>query len=423
MNAIGMLFQQIQLPKTSAGVTRQPGSGEDVLSFNSLLNTEQSEVESELDEALSFSQQTGANKGMKSNDPLTGEQELYSLLINSGHLELAAVDEQTKDTINSLINNLIMEKATASDQHTTVVNQTELTDEDIVLIHKEFAAIFSKIEKIVMESNKNDFIKSAPKVLDLLQQWSALERQIGNEKWVSDPVSSLKNEGTKEHAIWKELVQAFEKRNQLSERRQYMESKVTSTDVAKWMGKAMDNQTQVDRVIGQQTITPSGSAVPITRLEQYVIHVNSSQNSESTDKQMVEQFQKVINSSKFLSKPNGTNQLSITLRPDNLGEMMVRLTQVNGEMTVKILVSSLAAKEMLETNMSQLRNMFSPHQVVIEKQELNLNTQQEQDVQKEAKEEQLKDQENQSHSDQNKEQQTEDDFAAQFHELLMNEKV
>jgi flagellar hook-length control protein FliK len=109
------------------------------------------------------------------------------------------------------------------------------------------------------------------------------------------------------------------------------------------------------------------------------------------------------------------------LRPDNLGEMMVRFTQINGEMTVKILVTSQAAKEMLESNIHQLKNMFSPHQVAIEKQEAIIQSA---SAQKEQDSEQLKDQaEQQSESNQSNQQESqsnENSFERQFEELLMN---
>src|SRR5690625_7091782 len=49
--------------------------------------------------------------------------------------------------------------------------------------------------------------------------------------------------------------------------------------------------------------------------------------------------------------------------------MMVRLEEVNGEMTAKIIVTTEAAKKALQSNIHQLKNMFSPHQVVIERQD------------------------------------------------------
>src|SRR5699024_12226127 len=87
------------------------------------------------------------------------------------------------------------------------------------------------------------------------------------------------------------------------------------------------------------------SSMPLSKIEQYVIHLNQTQNAQPADQQLIEQFQKVMKTSKFLTMQNGTSQLNMTLRPENLGDMMVKLTQMNGEMTVKIVVTSAAAKE------------------------------------------------------------------------------
>src|SRR5699024_6352314 len=132
-----------------------------------------------------------------------------------------------------------------------------------------------------------------------------------------------------------------------------------------------------EKPIGNLSIT--SASLPMSRVEQYVIYLNTSQtySSQNAEQQLMEQFQKVIKESRFSATPNGPSQLSLTLRPDNLGEMMVRLTHVNGEMTVKIIVTSEATKEMLQSNIHQLKNMFSPQQVIIEKQELNAQPSQE----------------------------------------------
>ncbi|WP_337020412.1 flagellar hook-length control protein FliK, partial [Oceanobacillus massiliensis] len=131
---------------------------------------------------------------------------------------------------------------------------------------------------------------------------------------------------------------------------------------------------ELDRTPVNNVTAGLQTALPTSKLEQYAIYINQSQTNpnQSPDRQLIEQFQKIMNTSKFSAMPNGTNLLSIALRPNNLGEMMVRFTQINGEMTVRILVSSSAAKEMLESNVHQLKNMFSPHQVVVEKQDLTI---------------------------------------------------
>ena len=172
--------------------------------------------------------------------------------------------------------------------------------------------------------------------------------------------------------------------------------------------------------VNMNTQTVALSSQPLSKVEQYVIYMNQNETTQSVDKQLIDQFQQVMRTSRFLSMNNGVNQLSIALRPDNLGEMMVRFTEVNGEMTLKIIVSSQATRQMLEANIHQLKNMFSPHQVVIEEREAvieNVQTKQEEQPLDEQEEEH-------SHeSNQGESQNFDEDFETQFHEILMNEKV
>lgn len=315
-----------------------------------------------------------------------------------------------------------LDQLTTQDGHKIL---DQLNEEVSKEMQKQFAEIFAKVDVLLSQiKTEQDSTKSAPKMLALLQQWSDLSKKTGNSKGMENALAVMENMDTKEAKIWQELVQTFQRREQLVSNQKYsMDAHVTTADVAKWLGNTLNDSSSLDQVFGKNPV--SLSTMPQSKVEQYVIHITQTQSSgtQSADKQLMEQFQKVMKSSSFLTKPNGINQLSIALRPQNLGEMMVRLTQINGEMTVKIVVASQAAKEMLDSNMHQLRSMFSPQQVVVEKQDMNL--QQAQDLQKEEQEQQLKDnQQGQSQdSDEQKKQHTEDDFEKQFRELLMNEKV
>ncbi|MBB6452921.1 hypothetical protein HNQ94_001367 [Salirhabdus euzebyi] len=117
--------------------------------------------------------------------------------------------------------------------------------------------------------------------------------------------------------------------------------------------------------------------LPMSKLEQYTIYINRQNSNSGTSQQLMNQMETVLKASQFLQK-EGATELTIKIKPAHLGDMVVRFTQINGEMAVKIVVSSLATKELLEGNMSQLRHMFSPNQVVIEKQPDPVFTQQSQ---------------------------------------------
>lgn len=228
----------------------------------------------------------------------------------------------------------------------------------------------------------------------------------------------IEKESSKEGRVWKELVQTYQKRKNF-ESTYRVNANVERSDVTKWLRNALNTQEIASQnVINYQKVDIA--TIPMSKVEQYYIHVNSTQNTNSVDQQVIDQFEKIMNSSRFLSQPNGRMQLSIMLRPDHLGEMRINFTQIDGEMVVKIAVHSGATKDLLERNLQQLRHMFSPHQVVIERQEMTPG--QSTDVQEEQQEESFNDQE--SHAQERENNQEQDDSSdIDFREVLMNEKV
>ncbi|QHS22250.1 flagellar hook-length control protein FliK [Virgibacillus sp. MSP4-1] len=114
----------------------------------------------------------------------------------------------------------------------------------------------------------------------------------------------------------------------------------------------------------------SVDSMPMSKVEQFTIYLQrngGNQAATNNSHDFMEQFQKIIKSSRFIQN-EGSAQMTLKLKPAHLGDMIVKFTQINGEMAVRIAVSSQAAKEMLESNINQLRHMFQPHQVVIDKQ-------------------------------------------------------
>ncbi|GAB3067325.1 flagellar hook-length control protein FliK [Virgibacillus ainsalahensis] len=439
MKAIGMLFPQVQVPTTSS--KNQTTKGGDSSVFQTLLNNETMPGTSlipllpENDKALAEEKVSSEFSDDNKND----EDILRNPTANNDDMSVN-VEETTAEMQLQLLNMVIDAKrhvASGQSANGEINNQFNLNqfiqfvgsngkmragNTDQTQAYKLMSKMVTRIETLVSQlNNQQNIQKDAPEILELLQKWTTLEKKSNNNQM--NYLSSLKQERTYAETFLLDLLQSFQKREGLADRQQYSsDARVTSTDVAKWISNTLEshNHTAMDKAAGSQV--PSGSVIPMSKVEQYVIHVNQSQGSREIDKQLLDQFQNIIKSSKFMALPNGANQLSITLRPENLGDMRVQIIQIQGEMTVKILVSTQAAKEMLESNIHQLRTMFSPQQVVVEKQEQN--TQQGQDIQKESNEEQSTDHEQgqSQQSQQDEKQNQDDDFETQFYELL-NEKV
>src|SRR5699024_4596080 len=285
------------------------------------------------------------------------------------------------------------------------------------------SSILSLLEKIEgeLEQLTNDQKLNHPKRAPLHIRLSKLITTLNNGEMTNKAHDALSKgqQVTKETALWKELVQVYQKRKSLASTYR-TDASVQSKDVSKWLSNAIEGQTATAKVVNPTSV--SFTSLPMSKIEQYVIHLNHTQSGSSVEQQIIDKFQKIMQTSKFLSQPNGRMQLSLSLRPENLGDMMVRFVQIDGEMAVKITVSSQAAKEILEKNSHQLRNVFSPHQVVIERQELNLQSANELQ-QNHHEEEESGEQQEEQHQNQDDDQHENEDFEMFLQEILMNEKV
>lgn len=111
-------------------------------------------------------------------------------------------------------------------------------------------------------------------------------------------------------------------------------------------------------------------SLPISRVEQFIVNMGQTDSTKAlSGKELIDKIESLVQSQRLYNFVRGQNPISIQLRPENLGDMTIRFVQSNGELTVQMIVSSKAVKEVLESNLHQLRNVFSPHQVTIEKQD------------------------------------------------------
>lgn len=295
------------------------------------------------------------------------------------------------------------------------IEQSTLQQQQTILEH--YTSLFHEARQLLAQvADEQAMNEVAPRLLALLEKWSKLDKL---DQQSLEQLQKVMNQHPREGQLWNELLTAFEKRHQLALNKQYqLNAGVTKQDIASWLSRALaaDMTTEVTTMQANVNITN----MPMTKLEQYVIHIQQGQGAEPADKQMIDQLQQMIKSQRLLTLNNGFKQLTIHLRPENLGNMMVRLTELNGELTVKILVSSQATRQMLEANIHQLKHMFAPHQVIIEESnELN--------IQNIAEEHEHQDQSLEEHEESDgqdqQQQQAKEEVSESFQDVLMNLKV
>ncbi|MDY0405882.1 flagellar hook-length control protein FliK [Virgibacillus sp. 179-BFC.A HS] len=290
---------------------------------------------------------------------------------------------------------------------------------------KEAAALLAKAEEMFQVLEKGgDIHQAATKLLKLLEQWHALDLKSNgqvSQQMLQTPSSGQSNP----FMAWQQLVKLFEKRSMMANKQQYTyQAKVFVEDVARWLEKV----TQADQA-GRHQPTElrhvTSTSMPMTKVEQFIIHLQQQSNVQQPEhEQLMERLEKIIRAGDFRQLQNGKTEWRISLRPQNLGDITIRMAQINGEMTVKIIAGTAAAKDMLESNLHQLKHMFSPHQVIVERQDLSIQTGQTTG----QKEQQNNSNQDQQHASQEfaqlKESEAEDDdFSERIATLLMNEKA
>ena len=302
-------------------------------------------------------------------------------------------------------------------QQTQATDIKDLTDE----LKEQMIQLLTEINALIATFKEDGKLSKhdLTQLHALLKQWQLLKGQSTETELNTTKLSNqVLGEDSK---LWEELVQRFEKRSFYSGKNMYsQDANVTKQDLANWLQQAMEHYSHKEGISGLN----QHSQTAMSKVEQYVIHLDQTGKVERVGTEMVNKFANVIKESQLISRSNGPMEMNILLKPGNLGNITVRLTQVDGEMMVKLLVSSQMAKDMLENNIHQLRHMFSPHQVSIERNEAVTDdefyfSEQEEEQQQEGTNEE----QSQNQQDRNRDDEPAIDFSTIFNQINEEEVI
>ena len=332
----------------------------------------------------------------------TDLSEVVNMILNDEGL-LAKMNELFNDTDDSFQTSI---------NFIEFIDQASLGESDKAKIAELIEAIESELNNY-LSGNREDF--SAMNLISLMEQWVQV---TGNYDVSADEVDM----DEKSLKLWQQLLANFKRRNSFATNNHpyKKDAVVTAKDVTNWLAHQMKALSIEDSAV---LSAKRPHIVSMANVEQYSLYINQASQTSTAESQLLNQLEQSVKMSRLFVPNSGINQLSFTLRPDNLGEMIVRLVDVQGEMTVKIIVSSQATRNMLEANLHQLKHMFSPQQVVIEEREIAPEELQENNEQDELKE----DEDEAGYSEEQKNEQREADedesFTTYFEQFLLNEEV
>lgn len=348
--------------------------------------------------------------------------------LDEASFSLLELDNEEKAVLNTILEKLSEEEENHEQNASWLYPATYIdikpsgVSMDDNHVEEKFANMQTEIGELVGEEQMDSSTKNG-KLLNLLEQWTTLAKS--NPEQAS--LALTKQMDASSNNVWSQLLSNYQKRMNIDSKTSYQtNTSVTPNDVRKWLESAISRMDMSEIEISTKGFSDQFiSTGAISQLEQFSVHVaEPAGDHQKFANQLLEKFELAISKSTFMSSPNGAKELMLRITPASLGEIMVQLTEIDGEMLVKITATTQATKEALEANLKELRHMFSPQQVVIEKQEpqdLSIGKQEWVD-QHEEQLSQSSDQKEQRSNDQ--EQSQNGDYQERsFEEILMNERV
>lgn len=114
----------------------------------------------------------------------------------------------------------------------------------------------------------------------------------------------------------------------------------------------------------KETVQHTGTQTVTIKEEIRLAPTENSSNERNAA--LMREMQSIFNRSNF-GQAGGTNRLLIKLYPEHLGQVRIELLQVNGVMTARILASTALGKEMLDSQLTQLRHAFVQQNIQVDR--------------------------------------------------------
>ncbi|KYG35054.1 flagellar hook-length control protein FliK [Alkalihalobacillus trypoxylicola] len=135
-------------------------------------------------------------------------------------------------------------------------------------------------------------------------------------------------------------------------------------------GQAPSNPMDEEKVHTPLKVQEHHFAQAMPKAQQASIFLGANQNQEVHSRQMLEQLVQIFQRQVKAGLPNQTQKIQVRLHPEHLGRLDIQVMQQEGVLVAKILTTSHAAKELIESQILQLRQALQQQQLPLEKIEI-----------------------------------------------------
>ncbi|SFP07562.1 flagellar hook-length control protein FliK [Salibacterium halotolerans] len=160
----------------------------------------------------------------------------------------------------------------------------------------------------------------------------------------------------------------------------------------------------------------------MAKAQQAVVYLGEGKTEHARAQEFVKQFQNLIGKSSLQSFKNGNQQLTVKLVPENLGRLDVKIMQQNGQLTAQLMTTTSTAREMVESQLHQLRAAFQQQNIQVER--IDISQQQPSTLQQDdGGQEESEDPAGRDVNEEDADREAEESFADMLDALTFNEQV
>lgn len=369
-----------------------------------------------MEAVLSGTSSVGNSGELQVNEDLQDFIDLAAFLKNTDLLDLEGGGKLLEDMGSNPGN--LLEKAfsyfgiTDEELQLVIDKWTEKTEGQVDL-YGALTAMLANMSNIPAEELAIKLQHSEQSVIKALKLYD-LMMSYGKES--DDPHSGMIKE------TLKTLYMSIEAVNRESLQANYLQTRFTR--LAADLNLLNSKPTNLNETHGANEISASSKIdgmvfLPhLTRAEQLTLMLND-QGKPVSAEQLMKQFESILAKSQFINS-GGTQKLFIKLFPEHLGSIRVELFQKDQVMMARIITSTGAAKETLESQVHGLKQAFAAQSLSVDRIEIfQQPSQQERFLNRDPHQQQH----NESQKQQQEEQSEQGNFSLSFEEALLNTEI
>lgn len=273
---------------------------------------------------------------------------------------LNLIENQAPMFMKAIMESLTGEGKVTGKQATSVLQflkAVELAAPKTDLVLKQEVQVFSLKEMISTLSSQLEKMISVAKTTKPFNRM--LNSQTGSFEKVSETATTSVGSKTTDAVDQQVLRKTVETSAQ---------NKTTELSTTAILNKTTEVGTQEIVVKTTQTLdnqqVSSGTVVTQVKTETVTLALPTEKASQS--EALVKEFQSLLNRSQF-GKAGGTTKMLIKMYPEHLGTIRVELIQKDGVMTARLLANTALGKEMLDSQLHQLKSAFANANIQVDR--------------------------------------------------------